>query len=270
MMLISAAASALLLGGCSSVPTTGQASLPTGPISYALSGEHRGLPTVVFQSGLGDDKRVWSQVLPAVRNGNQVFAYDRPGYGSSPAVAGKRDACTIAAEERNVLRAAGVRPPYLLVGHSIGGLYQYVFAKLYPDEVAGIVLLDPTHPQHWASMQRDVPNTAAALKTLGNVLFNSTEQREFDDQASCLDTIDMTRALRMPGRILVSTAFNPLMSASFKDMASKLFVDWARMTGANGVEAVPDSGHYIQNDRPQAVIKAISSVAEQLRGKAAH
>ncbi|MBK7417536.1 MAG: alpha/beta hydrolase [Dechloromonas sp.] len=62
-----------------------------------------------------------------------MFAYDRPGYGSNPASNTPRDPCTIATELRDQLRSAGLPPPYVLVGHSLGGLYQYVFARLYPE-----------------------------------------------------------------------------------------------------------------------------------------
>src|SRR5574343_1205197 len=114
-------------------------------------------PTVVLQAGLGDGQSAWRPVLPALQQLGPVFAYDRPGYGSAASVDGARDPCTIARELHALLQQQQVAPPYLLVGHSIGGLYQYVYARLYPQEVAGMVLLDPTHTEHWASMQQQVP-----------------------------------------------------------------------------------------------------------------
>ncbi|GAB2859110.1 alpha/beta hydrolase [Pseudoduganella ginsengisoli] len=254
-------AAAVLLSGCAAVSTTGTAALPDGNVSYALVGPASpGNPTVVFQSGLGDGKVVWSQVLPAVQQHAQVFAYDRPGYGASRMIPGPRDACTIAAEERRVLQVAGVKPPYLLVGHSLGGLYQYVFAKMYPADVAGIVLLDPTHPRHWETLQRDMPTTASAIKTMGSVMFQAAMRREFDDQTGCLNTINMAAPLHVPARVLISTETSMLMSASFKESVDGLSADWARMTGAARAEPIAKSGHYIQREQPQAVIDAITAV----------
>lgn len=255
-------AAAMLLSGCAAVSTTGTATLPDGKISYALAGPASpGKPAVVFQSGLGDGKMVWRQVLPAVQQYAQVFAYDRPGYGASRMIPGQRDACTIAAEERRVLQAAGVQPPYLLVGHSLGGLYQYVFAKMYPDDVAGIVLLDPTHPRHWETMQRDLPKTAAAIKAMGSVMFQAAMRSEFDHQTACLNTIDMAVPLRVPARVLTSTETGMLVPESFKASTEGLMADWARMTGAAGTEPIARSGHYLQEEQPQAVIDAIAAVA---------
>jgi pimeloyl-ACP methyl ester carboxylesterase len=259
------AASMLLLSACTIVPTTGRVPVGTGGVSYSLTGQSQASPTVVFQSGLGDDKSVWSPVLPSLQRDNRVFAYDRPGYGGSAAVGGKRDACSIAAEERQVLHAAGVRPPYVLVGHSIGGLYQYVFAKMYPDEVAGIVLLDPMHPQLWESMQRTSPKTAAVLKTV-SAMSGPTEKREFDDQVACIERIDTRQPLHVPARVLTSTKTSPLVTSDLKDVVDRLSADWERMTGAGRVEPVAGASHYIQTDAPRAVIAAIESVVAQARG----
>ena len=68
--------------------------------------------------------------MEELASGQAVFAYDRPGYAGNPASEALRDPCTVAAELRAQLRTAGLQPPYVLVGHSLGGLYQYVFARL--------------------------------------------------------------------------------------------------------------------------------------------
>lgn len=256
---------ACLLSGCGTVQTTATVSVSGQRVAYALAGQT--MPTVVFQAGLGDGKRTWASVLPAIERGSQVFAYDRPGYGGSASMSGKRDPCTIATEERSILQAAGIRPPYVLVGHSIGGLYQYVFAKLYPGEVAGLVLIDPTHPDQWKTMLREVPKTATVLKTVGRAIFNSTEQREFDDQDACLERIDMARSLDVPARVLLSTEISPLASPEFETMARRLFQDWGRLLGTSQLKSVTGSGHYIQEERPQAVIDAVRAVAAVARSK---
>ena len=69
-------------------------------------------------------------MMEELASGQAVFAYDRPGYAGNPASEAPRDPCTVAAELRAQLRTAGLQPPYVLVGHSLGGLYQYVFARL--------------------------------------------------------------------------------------------------------------------------------------------
>lgn len=106
-------------------------------LTIMTSGAAMQPPTAVLQAGLGDGHESWSAVSVAIAAEVRVFAYDRPGYGGRVPAEGLRDPCTITAELRQALRHSGLSPPYILVGHFFGGLYQYVFAKLYPEDVAG-------------------------------------------------------------------------------------------------------------------------------------
>lgn len=222
-------------------------------------------PTVVFQSGLGDGGAVWKKAERALQNRYPVFSYDRPGYAGVPQAEGGRDPCSIARELHELLAARGLKPPYLLVGHSLGGLYQYVYARLYPGEVAGLVLVDPTHPQHWATMQREAPDTALLIKSIGWSM-GAAGKREFADQAICTDALD-TRPLALPARILVRTRPQPMETPRFRDMETRLQRDWLRLTGVEASLPVKDAGHYIQKDRPEAVAAAVDAVAAQAAGR---
>jgi pimeloyl-ACP methyl ester carboxylesterase len=117
----------------------------------AVSGEARaGAPVVVIESGLGHVSTVWSLVVPEVATFARVCVSDRAGYGWSDPGPEPRTSAQIARNLRTALRAADLAPPYLLVGHSFGGLNMVTFACQHPDEVAGMVLLDPL-PPHIAS-----------------------------------------------------------------------------------------------------------------------
>lgn len=221
-------------------------------------------PTVVLQSGLGDGQSAWRPVLSALQKHGPVFAYDRAGYGNAPGVDGARDPCTIARELHELLHKEGIAPPYLLVGHSIGGLYQYVYARLYPDEVAGMVLLDPTHPMHWTSMQEEAPALAAIVRGINAMSLNSANRREFRDQSVCLDKIDMGKPLTVPVRLLVSGRSEPGATRAFSAMLDKLRSDWLRLSGAPQLQVVEQSGHYLQKDAPEVVIRAIDELRESL------
>lgn len=248
-----------LLASCATLQATGSAVVGGTTIAYARSGQ--GAPAIVLQSGLGDDRSPWAEVFRSLQGRHTVFAYDRPGYGGSGAAPGPRDACSVAAETRAVLAAAGLKPPYILVGHSLGGLYQYVYARRYPEDVAGLVLLDPTHPQHWQTLQRDDPAGASLVRALRSTLFTAAARREFDDQARCLDTLAPAASRRPPTRILGSTQFPALEGAAFRAMVARLRSDWLRLTGATAWLPVANSGHYIQRDAPAAVVRAIEELA---------
>ena len=103
-----------------------------------------GSPTVVLEPGLGGASSDLGWVAPAVARDSTVCVYDRAGRGWSDAADGPQDAARIAADLHTLLERAYVPGPYVLAGHSFGGLYVQTFAAHYPDQVAGLVLLDST------------------------------------------------------------------------------------------------------------------------------
>jgi pimeloyl-ACP methyl ester carboxylesterase len=106
-------------------------------------------PTVVLEAGMGSFSPNWywvqEELAPVVRS----VSYDRAGLGWSRRSRRPRDAQTIAMELRDALREAAIEPPYVLAGHSFGGLPVRAFADLYPDLTAGLVLVDASHPDQW-------------------------------------------------------------------------------------------------------------------------
>lgn len=108
-------------------------------------------PVIVFENGLAADmQHAWAGVLRELGPEHATLTYNRPGIGGSPSATTPSDGLTIVAGLRNLLQALELRPPYLLVGHSLGGLYLQLYARQYPEEVAGLLLIDPTHPCQFA------------------------------------------------------------------------------------------------------------------------
>lgn len=227
-----------------------------------------GSPVVVLQAGFGDSKETWSRIIPDLARDHTVFAYDRPGSGGSPPTAAPRDPCSIAAELRARLGAAGLRPPYVLVGHSLGGLYQYVYAKLYPADVAGFVLVDPTHPRNWEAVQSGQPEAAMLIKALKAVAWSDVQRREFDGQTDCLDRLDMDTPLALKGRVLISGRPQPEASEDYERRRQALGQDWRRMAGVAQAEIVWASSHFIQKEQPATVIAAIREVSGRASAQA--
>jgi pimeloyl-ACP methyl ester carboxylesterase len=119
------------------------------PMHLQVRGPHTGGPTVVLEAGMGSFSPNWywvqQELAPSVRS----VAYDRAGLGWSRRSRRPRDAQTIAVELRDALREAGIEPPYVLAGHSFGGLPVRAFADLYPELTAGLILVDASHPDQW-------------------------------------------------------------------------------------------------------------------------
>jgi pimeloyl-ACP methyl ester carboxylesterase len=121
-----------------------------------LSCTGEGSPTVVFEAGLANMSADWSNVQPRVAATTRACAYDRAGIAWSDGGPSPRDPAQIARELHALLRNTGVPAPYVLAGQSFGGLYVRLFADLYPNEVAGMVLVDASHPDMWARLPPDV------------------------------------------------------------------------------------------------------------------
>jgi pimeloyl-ACP methyl ester carboxylesterase len=111
-----------------------------------LSCTGTGSPTVVLQPGAGDMASTMAWIAPAVAQDTRVCVYDRPGRGWSEESGAPQDGTRVAADLHSLLHAANVPGPYVLVGHSFGGLYVMAYAAHYPADVAGMVLVDSTAP----------------------------------------------------------------------------------------------------------------------------
>lgn len=116
-----------------------------------------GSPTVLLEAGMGCGMDAWDAVLAPVAEFARVCAYERAGLGRSDPAPTPRACADIVGDLGRLLREARVPPPYVLVGHSFGALCVRLYAHLHPAEVAGVVLVDPTHEDQWGLMEELLP-----------------------------------------------------------------------------------------------------------------
>jgi pimeloyl-ACP methyl ester carboxylesterase len=144
-------------GSVETVRGTAAPGMPAAGRTYDVAG-HRlylecsgtGGPTVVLTSGFGEHSPSWAWITPTVSQDTRVCTYDRAGEGWSEAAPHPQDGVELAEDLHLLLAAADEPGPYVLVGHSVGGVYDLVFADQYPTDVAGIVLLDSSTPQQFS------------------------------------------------------------------------------------------------------------------------
>jgi len=117
-----------------------------------IMGENNGSLTVILEAGMVSFSSNWAWVQPEVAKVARVVAVDRAGLGWSNPGPKPRDAGQSASELHTALEKLGIHGPYILAGHSYGGLAVRAFAALYRDEVAGMVLVDGSHPDQWVRM----------------------------------------------------------------------------------------------------------------------
>lgn len=125
-----------------------------------------GSPTVVLESGLGGFSHDWSHLQPDIATTTRVCSYDRAGYGWSDGVDQPRTSTETARDLHDLLSSAGENGPFILVGHSLGGLHVRRFARHFPDDVAGAVLIDSSHEQQAARLTMLAPLDDAQLAGL--------------------------------------------------------------------------------------------------------
>lgn len=141
---------ALLTSGANAAARGIEDRFDIGGRSIRITCQGAGYPTVVVDAGLGTapaEDEGWQRIAGIVATTTRICLYDRAGLGGSdPAPDGPRTSMDVAADLHAALRKAGVEGPYLLVGHSIGGLHAQVFASRYPVDTAGLILVSSTHP----------------------------------------------------------------------------------------------------------------------------
>lgn len=137
------------------------------------SGEKSNKPTLVIETGAGLPSEHFYWLGEGLKDSMRVVRYDRAGIGYSDLSNTPRDPKTIARELHTLLEKSGESPPYILAGHSFGGLFIRVFTQLYPDEVAALVFLDSSHPDQRERLNfppsRDISRKLKGIALLGDL-----------------------------------------------------------------------------------------------------
>jgi len=247
----------VLLSGCASLPAVDVATVDQRHIEYALI--KGGAPVVVLENGLGASMHSWDKVFREIGHDATVFAYNRPGYGGSDPAVTPRDGKHIVDELRALLHRQGLMPPYVLVGHSLGGLYMQLYARRYPDEVRGLVLVDATHPTQMEGAGA-IERQSWWVRTAVSLFLNGEKKREYDAApATGQAVLGLPTVSNKP--VIILSAVDKRDSEVVKHSNNKR-ADFARLYPESRQQWV-ESGHFIQAEKPEVVIEAIRSVLAQ-------
>jgi len=242
--------------------STGAFAIPADTLHHRVKLEGRGSRTVILESGLGDTLDVWKAVQPLIAAGcARTLAYNRAGYLGSDNSNAPRDSQTIVAELRAELQRQNIKPPYVLVGHSLGGLYMQYFARNYPDEVAGLVLIDSTHWEQRLAMGNQA-NTPYSSRTAVTLFMPWIMRREISDSVDAGKQVHASPIASTVPTIVLSSTRGPVgETPSERALAARLQDEIAAdFPGADHVR-VSDSGHYIQREHPEVVVEAARKLA---------
>lgn len=134
------------------------------PIYLHLHCTGQGTPVVILESGIGESYISWRKVQPQIASFTRVCSHDRAGIGYSDPSSQPRTSRVVAEELHALLAKAGIPAPYILVGHSVAGLYVRAFAASYRTEVAGVVLVDASHPDQENRLPPELKNMEGSWK----------------------------------------------------------------------------------------------------------
>ena len=263
----------------------------------------RGSPTVLLEAGFGAWSFAWNKVQPAVARVTRVCAYDRAGYGFSDPGPLPRDGAAIARDLDRALKAGGVRGPFILAGHSAGGLYVRLFAARRLHEISGLVLLDPTverAERRSVSTPGEAPDGLEPIRRRVIKCLDAARTRQTDvagcvpkfggphtratsrvpatwtTQLSELDTlltdtsdqVDRIGNLLKDVPVIVVTASSTGLPARGDDPGVAMRQELQRKLAAQfdkGDQRIVRSSHLIMNDRPEVVVAAILELVDASR-----
>jgi pimeloyl-ACP methyl ester carboxylesterase len=220
-------------------------------------------PTVILEAGTGDSSEIWNAVQEQVEKFARVCSYDRLGLGQSDKVTVPHTAPEIVEDLHKLLHAASVPAPYVMVGHSIGGIYVRKYAALFPTEVKGLVLLDSSHEEQftrvseisseWAQrIASKFPTDPEGLRAQGFLPRNERLAWRFNEPLIVIEH-----------REIPKTATSDTMAKQSEAVFHVLQKDLANRSKYGQLREAEKSGHYIQRDQPELVVQAIRDVIRE-------
>ena len=238
-----------------------------GTLEYVLSG--RGRATLVLFNGSGVTLEGWTRLYPHIERFGRVLAFNRFGVGASSAPSRPQTGTTVLQTARELLHAFALPPPYVLVGHSLGGLYANLFARRHSQDVAGVVLVEATHPQDRGLLQGHENHLA---KVLGKLLsappsvFRANLHAELDWLDAAAQEVEDAGPFPSVPLAVVSAGNEPprwLVPPHALRMRRQHQKDLVRLSPLGTHIVARRSGHFPQLTQPRLVLDAIRAVVRQ-------
>jgi pimeloyl-ACP methyl ester carboxylesterase len=249
----------------------------------ALTRSGVGTPTVVLETGLGAESDEWEPVQREVAQFTQVCRYDRANRGQSDPAPKPRSAQDAVNDLHMLLVTAKVPAPYVLVGHSLGGIIVRLYAHQNPGEVAGLVLVDSAHEDQFALMSPHFPapfpgepDSLTQLRAFWTAGWSDPNRNgEGVDflatrtQAQTIGSLGDTPMLMLTGADWIKQAppgseDGARLQARWEGLQSEIM----QLSSHAQQILVKSSGHFIQREQPEVIVAAIRQMVEQVRGQA--
>jgi pimeloyl-ACP methyl ester carboxylesterase len=246
-------------------------------LHFTCSGASGEGPTVVLEAGFGNSSLTWDRVQPDVAKFARVCSYDRAGLGASDPAPAQRTVVSLTEDLHAFLVNAKVRGPYVLVGHSLGGLLARVYASYYPKDVVGMVLVDSTHEDEADRGLSLLPpetlkDMARRAKPEDMVVSNPAEKFDTCSMRALMDALNwradiplvvLTQGLPYRAEDYV----NPSLASQYYQLHLEMQKDLVGRSSRGRQIMADRSGHFIHRDQPELVVNAIRQLIEEVQAK---
>ena len=252
-------------------------------------------PVLIFENGMGVNLGNWKKILDESLSFAAVFAYDRAGIGKSDKVFKMPTPKVVAESLHDILKTLNIAPPYILVGHSLGGVYVRSFAGFYPDEISGLVFIDPADFTETKNDWNDIFRTMGVPeKRIDEMLYNRLYQQQPGVDSSNYGPWSERQVLNnlrrtdfseisnlplphVPIYFFVGGKFEVPLEQRSKDFDQEAFFHiknssnmerWRKLIYSSNKGGaliyLTNAGHYIQWDAPESIISNIKILVEGL------
>lgn len=217
-----------------------------------LYGKNREKPTVVMDSGYGEYSKTWDNIISELVKLANVFVYDRPGLGKSEKSPIQRTSLNMVKELSEILIKLKIKPPYVLVGHSFGGVNARLFAAQFPNDVAGLVLIDST-PEDYK--ERLLPTMSKEFQEAYNKSF--IYEGTYDEFMESLNQLKKSQRHFDIPLIILSAGKKAHYSKESQELWNEMQKELLAISKKSELIIAKNSAHYIHNYEPLIVVDAV-------------
>jgi thioesterase domain-containing protein len=224
-------------------------------ICVKVFGEQKWKPKVVMDAGYGDYSKTWENIAPVIAEETGVILYDRAGLGNSEKSSTPRTSDNMVDELKEMLTEMNIHPPYLLVGHSFGGVNMRLFATKYPEKVSGLILVDSTPEDYREDFLPTMP--AEFQKAYKDQFVYESNYKEFMESLKLVKK--SRKQLNIPLAV-IAAGKKAHYSASSQQLWNNMQKELLTISTNSRFILAENSAHYIQYDEPMVVVEAIKSL----------
>jgi pimeloyl-ACP methyl ester carboxylesterase len=250
----------------SALPEPKKLQTRAGALEYIVSGSG---PSIVLLNGAGVALEGWRELYPAIERIGTVFAWNRFGVKGSDTPRLPQSGAVVVASLRELLAYAGLAAPHVLVGHSFGGLYANLFARLYPSEVSAVLFVEAKHPHDEDVLQADEGQLSKALtkvQSLPQEEFAANLHSEIESVEQLMQEIESAGDFPDVPVTVVTGAANPpkwLLPPAALESRRRHQWDLVRLSSQGEQRVATRSGHFPQVTEPDLVLDALRSLVQR-------